>query len=99
MAKVSIKNEAHRIAAEMLYQLFELTISLDKLTIASFRNTRVRQQLSVVGKGLRSLRRELHVEFCSRAAFDETSPYSGFEARLVPESKDDAAPADPSPLS
>jgi hypothetical protein len=79
----------HQLAADLLYSIFEGAVTLEQLASSTFRNGDVQRNLTALARILNTLRRELHLDWASRAGFSEQSPYANFEARLEAEEKVD----------
>jgi hypothetical protein len=77
------KSQEHLAASELLFALFKGSIALEQLA-GTFRSAETdRHMRTFARKTLAELRRSLHVEFASRAAFGAPSPYADFEQRVT----------------
>ena len=81
----------HKLASDLLYQLFEGSIALEQLASTVFRNGAIDRNMTSLARTLNVLRRELHVESASRSAFGAQSPYD-FEQRLSSPSAEKETP-------
>jgi len=89
------KSAEHRVAADLLFQIFSASLTLEQLS-GSFRNNEIERHMRTLARTLNELRRSLHTEFASRASFDAVSPYSVFEQRLASPSEEKKSPPAPS---
>ena len=80
------KSQEHLAASELLFALFKGSIALEQLA-DTLRSAETDRHMRTLARTLADLRRSLHVEFASRAAFGAPSPYADFEQRVTtPES-------------
>ena len=90
------KSQEHLAASELLFALFKGSIALEQLS-GTFRNNDIQREMRALARTLADLRRSLHCEFASRAAFDAQSPYANFERRMEPEPAEETK-ASPGPV-
>jgi hypothetical protein len=71
------KSAEHALCADLLFEIFKASMTLQGLTAENFplRNGDVQRAMTSLAKDLNALRRALHCEFTSRASFDAVSPY------------------------